>query len=85
MHRNLNKFKMNNNIHRYPTRSARELHINNYNLSKYKKSPHCAGSYVYNKLPTEIRAQNSLRLFRSTLKIFLTEHSSYNMTEFLDR
>ena len=76
---------MNNNIYSYPTRSARELHINNYNLSKSKKSPHCVGSYIYNKLATEIRAQNSLRLFRSKLKIFLTEHSFYNMTEFLDR
>ena len=45
MHRNLNKFKMNNNIHSYPTRSARELHINNYNISEYKKSPHCADSF----------------------------------------
>lgn len=84
MHRNLHEFKTNRDFHNYPTRSVREIHINSFNLSKYRKSPHCAGSYIYNKLPLEIRSQNSFRLFRNKLKTFLIGHCFYNMTEFFD-
>lgn len=84
IHRNLHEFKTNRDFHNYPTRSVREIHINSFNLSKYRKSPHCAGSYIYNKLPLEIRSQNSFRLFRNKLKTFLIGHCFYNMTEFFD-
>lgn len=84
VYKNSDLFHLNNDIHNYNTRSAREIHINNYNLSKFRKSPYFAGSLIFNKLPIQIKAINRFQLFRKTLKRFLTEHCFYSLKEFHD-
>lgn len=76
--------KHHENIHNYPTRYKNNIYIDKFNTSKYKVSPLCAGSYVFNKLPKEITTENNYTKFRKSLKSFLQKNCFYSIQEFFD-
>lgn len=84
MHKNKKKFKLNTDIHNYQTRRAQEIHISNFNTSSFRKSPYCAGSYIYNKLPVVIRNATTFKIFRKKIQMFLIENCFYNLKEFFE-
>lgn len=81
---NLDLFPLQNNIHDHQTRSAQQIHINNFRLSLYKKSAHYTCSAIYNKLPQHIKTANSFRNFKKLLHAFLSTNCFYTLKEFFD-
>lgn len=81
-------FSVKNNLpahrdkHDYNTRNRNNIYINNYNLALYKKSPMYAGSYMYNKLPSDLKLVNNVRQFKSKLRFFLCTNCFYSLEEF---
>lgn len=71
-----------NAFHNYPTRHSDDLHITNFRLATFKKSPHCFCSYIFNKLPNQIKTQISFRSFKNHLRNFLLEKSFYSVNEY---
>lgn len=69
-------------IHDHNTRNSNHIYISNYNLTLYKKSPHCAGSYLYNKLSTEIKIASNIKKFKSKLLKFLCSNCFYSLDEY---
>lgn len=82
IHNARNNLKIHSDNHMYLTRNRRNLYIEKYNLSLYKKSPVCAGRYLYNKLPMVIKECNSIYIFKKKLKEFLYENSFYSLEEY---
>jgi hypothetical protein len=70
------------NFHNYETRQINDLQILNYRMTNFKKSPHCFSSYVFNKLPIQIKNQNSFRAFKKDLCNYLYENSFYTFNEY---
>lgn len=70
------------NLHEYPTRHRDNIYIDRHRLEKYKHSPLCAGSYIYNKLPKQIKSATTFYVFKKLLKEYLLKEAFYNLNEF---
>lgn len=78
----VNKNKLKTYDHHYGTRNRDEIYISRYNLSLYKRSPICAGSYFFNKLPSDIKSSTTIKRFKQKLRSFLVENCFYSVEEF---
>lgn len=74
--------KKHSNNHNYYTRNADQLYIQNYNTALFTRSPICAGCYLFNKLPLQIRDISSLNKFKKTLREFLWSKCFYSLDEY---
>jgi hypothetical protein len=78
-------FVANNDIHKYKTRNKNNLHHPIANLSKFNKAVYISDINIFNHLPQYIKAlTNDDKYFKSTLKRFLYQHSSYSMIEYYE-
>lgn len=80
IHINRNKLPMSK--HQYATRKNGDIYINKCNLTLYRKSPLYAGSYLYNKLPPNIKNFNNINKFKAELKRFLISNCFYTLEEY---
>ena len=65
----------NNQIHSYDTRTNLNFHIENHNISIYKRKPIAAGSSFYNHLPLYLKnleadTVSSRKISASSLNIY---------------
>ena len=59
------------------------MHLPSTNLTSVQKGVLYSGSKIYNHLPSNIKTlANDAKLFKSTLKSYLIEHSFYSLDEF---
>lgn len=77
------KLNEHSDIHNYNTRNCHNIYINNYKLILFKKSPICAGSYLYNRLPLDIKEMVPLKQFKLKLKNYLCDKCIYTIAEYL--
>lgn len=80
IHTNRNKLPISD--HQYSTRKKGDIYINKCNLTLYKKSPLYAGSYLYNKLPPNIKNFHNMNKFKAELKRFLISNCFYSLDEY---
>lgn len=76
--------KIHSDNHAYSTRTRQYIYIEKYNLTLYKKSPICAGSYLYNMLPMYIKELKPINKFKIELKKFLCANSFYSVEDYLN-
>jgi hypothetical protein len=50
----------------------------------HKSGPFCSFLTIYNNLPTEIRLINDIKLFESSVKVFLLNKQFYSVQEFIN-
>jgi hypothetical protein len=73
---NKHLFTANNKIHKYNTRNNNNLHPALVNLTEYDKGRYISGIEVFSHLPHYLKAlAHNLKLFKSSLKKFLYNHS----------
>ena len=76
-------FQSNSEIHDLNTRFNHNLHLHSTNLKLVQKGVLYSGSKIYNHLPSNIKGlSNDTKLFKSTLKSYLIEHTFYSLDEF---
>ena len=63
-----NTFKLNSNIHSYPTRRSNDYHLENPKIILAQKSIRHHGPDIWNSLPSEIKRSSSLHSFKALLK-----------------
>lgn len=81
--KNRGLFESNSEIHDLNTRSNHNLHLPSTNLTSVQEGVLYSGSKIYNHLPSNITVlSNDTKLFKSTLKSYLTEHTFYSLDEF---
>jgi len=71
--------------HTYNTRNRNELALPYFTYNLSRGCPHYAGIKIFNNLPREIREAESLRIFKSKLKVFLNKHVFYSLVEYFTR
>lgn len=81
--KNINKFSFNNQIHDHNTRRRNEIHIENYNLTLYNKSPETLCAAVYNRLDDSIKNIRKIDSFKEALKTYLISKSHYKLNEYM--
>ena len=79
-----NKLKIHSDNHSYLTRNRQNIYIDKHNLTMFKKSPICAGSYLYNILPVHMKELHSINKFKITLREFLCINSFYSLEEYIN-
>jgi len=83
VNKNRGLFQSNSEIHDLNTRFNHNLHLPSKNLTSVHKAVPYSGSKIYNHLPSNITVlSNDTKLFKSTLKSYLTEHTFYSLDEF---
>jgi len=81
--KNRGLFQSNSEIHDLNTRFNHNLHLPSRNLTLVQKEVLYSGNKIYNHLPSNIKVlSNDTKLFKSTLKSYLTEHTFYSLDEF---
>jgi len=80
-----NWFKMHSEIHNINTRNNSDFYEPLSHLTIYQKGPFYVGIKVYNSLPPKIKdlSQNSKK-FKSSLRVFLHQHSFYTLEEYFN-
>ena len=69
-------FQSNSEIHNLNTRFYHNMHLPYTKLTSVQKGVLYSGSKIYNHLPSNIKTlANDAKLFKSTLKSYLLEHS----------
>ena len=82
VNKNIGLFQSNSEIHNLNTRFNHNLHLPSTNLTLVQKAVLYSGSKIYNHLPSNIKVlSNYTKLFKSTLKSYLTEHTVYSLQE----
>ena len=74
----------NNEIHDHNTRNKDNIHFNHHRLTKYQKSPHHLSVKLYNRLPTQLKKESNVLLFKNQIKKILKEQAFYTAEEFLN-
>jgi len=83
VNKNRGLFQSNSEIHDLNTRFNHNLHLPSTNSTLLHKAVLYTRSKIYNHLPSNIKVlSNDTKLFKSTLKSYLTEHTFYNLDEF---
>jgi len=76
-------FQSNSEIHNLNTRFNHSLHLPSTNLTLVQKAVLYSGSKIYNHLPSNIKVlSHDTKLFKSTLKSYLIEHTFHSLDEF---
>ena len=82
---NKHLFNTNNEIHKYITRYNNNLHLPLVHVSKFDKGAYLLGVKAFNHLLQYIKTlANDQKHFKSTLKMFLYDHSFYSMDEYYE-
>lgn len=81
IHANKDKFTVNSDVHRYNTRNEKSIHLKKILHLNYKKSPHYAGCFIFNKLPLEWRNCTPVK-FKKHVKNLLEGDVFYSLEEF---
>ena len=82
---NKNKFKINSQIHRIITRNKSNLFHSLSCLLLTRKGPYYLGLKVINGLPPCMSdVSHNIKIFKSSLKIFLHHHSFYTLDEYFN-
>jgi hypothetical protein len=80
-----NLFLDNADLYSIKTRNSCNLNLPLPHLTNYKKRVHCAGTWLFNHLPTSIKnTANETKVFKKTLKKFLMDNSFYSIDEFIN-
>lgn len=79
---NMRLFNNNSSNHNYSTRNGEKLLPPQHRTAAYQRSAYYNCIKVYNNIPSEIRALNSLGKYKSSLKKYLHSHCFYTLTEF---
>jgi hypothetical protein len=70
-------------IHRYSTRNLDGIITPMYcRTEMYKSGPCCSCLTIYNNLPLEIRLINDIKMFESSVKVFLMNKQFYSVQKF---
>jgi hypothetical protein len=81
---NRNLFLDNADLYSIKTRNSYNLHLPLPHLTKYQKGVHYAGIWLFSHMPTSIKNRaNETKVFKKTLKRFLTDNSFYSVDEFI--
>jgi hypothetical protein len=84
--KNKKLFLINANVHDFPTRSHRDLHLPIANLSIYQKGVYFSGVKIFNNLPTNLKQKfYDVYKFKRALKRFLLDNSFYSLEEYYNR
>ena len=84
-HHNQQEFFTNAHIHGFDTRNKNHLHLPAPSLSCVQKGVSCSGVKICNGLPGNIQNyKGDRRKFKKELHKYLTVHSFYSITEFLE-
>ena len=76
-------FQSNSEKHDLNTCFNHNLHLPSTNLTSVHKGVLYSGSKIYSHLPSNIKVlSNDTKLFKSTLKSYLIEHTFYTLDEF---
>ncbi len=70
------KITCNDNVHKYCTRSAKDLHVKKTNTAYYA-SFEVSGTLAYNNLPDHIKQQPSLNQFKNSIKRHLLAQKQF--------
>lgn len=68
IYENKNSLIYHSDMHNYLTRQKGSIYIDKFNLCKYKYSPKCAGSKIFNKLPETQRKSLLWKFSEKSLK-----------------
>ena len=83
--KNINMFKLNLMVHSINIRHCSDLYLPSAHLTKVQKGVYHSGIKVFSCLPTGIKGlSGDVRKFKSALKRFLLEGSSYTIEEYFD-
>ena len=80
-----NKLPAHCDNHEHNTRNRNNIYINKYNLTLYKKSPLCAGSFLFNKLPSDIKETNNIKQFKAKIFKLLCSKCFYSVGEYINQ
>jgi len=81
--KNRGLFQSISEIHDLNTRFNHNLHLPSINLALVQKGVLYSESKIYNHLPSNIKVlSNDTKLFKSTLKSYLIEHTFHSLDEF---
>lgn len=81
--KNKDQLTTNSDVHMHYTRQCDQLRIDRHRLAKTERSPIMAGSYLYNKLPQQIKSIKTFNRFKKELKEFLTDNCFYTIAEYI--
>ena len=80
-----NKLPAHCDNHEHNTRNRNNIYINKYNLTLYKKSPLCAGSFLFNKLHSDIKETNNIKQFKAKIFKLLYSKCFYSVGEYINQ
>lgn len=84
VHKQLQKFTRNEQIHNHYTRRRSNLHLSGHKSSLFEKSFSYNSRLLYNKLPGSIKHLNADVKFKKELKKFLMDGCFYSVQEYLE-
>jgi hypothetical protein len=81
--RNKKLFVINANVHNFPTRSHKDLHLPITNLSVFQRGVYFSGVKIFNNLPTNLK-QTFYDVYKSkrAIKRFPLNDSFYSLEEY---
>jgi hypothetical protein len=83
VNKNTGLFQTNSEIHDLNTCFNHIVDLPSTNLTLVQKGVLYSGSKIYNHLPSNVKVlSNDTKLFKSTLKSYLIEHTFYSVDEF---
>ena len=83
VNKNRRLFQFNSEIHDLNSRFNHNVHLPSTNLTLVQKAVLFSVSKMYNHLPTNIKdLSKDTKLYKSTLKKYLIENTSYSLDEF---
>jgi len=83
VNKNRGLFQPNSEIYDLNTRFNHNLHLPSTSFMLVQKGVLYSGDKIYNHLPSNIKVlSNDTKLFKSTLKSYLTDHTFYSLDEF---
>ncbi len=71
------KITCNDTVHKYCTRSAKDLHVKKPNTAYYAWSFEVSGTLAYNNLPDHIKQQPSLNQFKGSVERHLLAQKQF--------
>lgn len=80
IHKNINNYPTQSEVHDHNTRSANLLRVPRFRLCKSSKNS--LNLNLYNKIPENIKSLNIFR-FKKEIKKFLIEHCFYTLDEYI--
>ena len=80
---NPDRFTLNSDTHKYPTRNANNIHIIPHRLAICDNSPSYIVPRIYNALPDSIKDIKSIPSFKKPLFNYLVKHAFYDVKQFL--